>query len=653
MSSFAPPVVLRIPSTNSRIRRVATKLCYRSADLQRAISDGHLLDFGECIQLHPGGVICSPRRTSPPPWNPGHPWNDAIDLSVSLLQKHFKQALHSVYLRGSVSTGHAFLDGRSDIDLIVLLHPRKTIPISIPISISLSIPYREIDSELRTKFPFVRRADIAVHDFKSLPQTARFTLLAYAVHLFGPDIRPTLGCTTPGPDALINIRVLQRRSSSQGAWFLKRCLRGLVDAIAVESRQHARDIVACASILTTARPECAHLAVRAAIASASPLDGDMYEICHHMADWAEVEFLRANFGLHHTPRTARPPALAPSNLLTSFQQNLSNFAFAVSERLRTTAPVSERTSGKSAPFLRDTLRPIAITHLSSVREVLDVSMDGVFTHYAQCFSGQTEQGPIVYRNVLPASTKFLRDSQHLVEHLSNSYSPVDVRLASGPLFTFCRSQHPWYMKRPSYSPPSVVRRMSEHEFIHRARSRSEGILPNLVYPDERVYLQSDVLSSSERLYNLSRGTGVDSDITIAQDERRWVATHGSVSTLHYDCAHSVLGVLTGTKRMVFLPPSLLRYTRPYPEGHPLQRRCMLDITRSHAAISISRSISTSISMFSEFWEYSQKQPGLLQEVLVEAGDVVVFPPLWAHYTESLAEEGELCSANTMRFLLSE
>ena len=175
--------------------------------------------------------------------------------------------------------------------------------------------------------------------------------------------------------------------------------------------------------------------------------------------------------------------------------------------------------------------------------------------------------------------------------------------------------------------------------------------------------------------------------TETQPARLWLSAAGSVSPLHFDHSASVLAQVRGQKRMLLYPPSALRRARLYPDWHPLRRRSRINLSDEGSSSDQSEeSPGWADGLFSgpdHEWHGADERdrgpgprrggsgglggtprekdssgsdsgrsrgvgwrapPGAWEAVL-GPGDVLVFPPRWAHYTESL---GDAISASVTR-----
>ena len=99
--------------------------------------------------------------------------------------------------------------------------------------------------------------------------------------------------------------------------------------------------------------------------------------------------------------------------------------------------------------------------------------------------------------------------------------------------------------------------------------------------------------------------------------RIWMSPPGAVSPLHYDMPASMLTQVTGRKRLLLYRPEDLMRLYPYPAWHVLFRRARVNPVEP------------------DFKRYPRYQGITAYEAVLNPGDVLYFPPYWAHYTESI------------------
>ncbi len=295
-----------------------------------------------------------------------------------------------------------------------------------------------------------------------------------------------------------------------------------------------------------------------------------------------------------------PPALADS-LPVQPVSHPSALEYARQKARRVVATITRRMRPSPLPkrmnFIRDELPAVA---LQTTKKVCTVSV-------SECDRGTSLSErflrafpyPIVFRDVLQESTPYLRNSQALAEDLAQSGHHVSVRVSNDKnVFQFCVKAHPWITEK-RFTPPSFVLNSTGRDFVLSSLVSHESVVDL-----QRFYLQSEV-AEADRIFEMpDKGT-------VMQAERRWVSTHGTVSTTHYDSAFSALVVLSGHKRLLLFPPEALPHMGVYPRGHPLHRRTSVDLSRPNAYL------------FREFWSNFADQT---VEARLGPGDLVVFPP---------------------------
>lgn len=180
---------------------------------------------------------------------------------------------------------------------------------------------------------------------------------------------------------------------------------------------------------------------------------------------------------------------------------------------------------------------------------------------------------------------------------------------SGNEFTYVEESH-GAVKSGAFKPPTETVRMPFARALARVlRYRGAGAYVQATL-DEDMALECEggVSDAFDEL-------GVES-----QGKRLWLSLAGSVTPLHFDASWSTLAQISGTKRMLLYQPFALASMELYPDWHPLRRRGR---------------------------RFPEKQ--LAWEAIVEPGDVLIFPPRFAHYTESLSGVNCLAMSVTQRF----
>ena len=222
---------------------------------------------------------------------------------------------------------------------------------------------------------------------------------------------------------------------------------------------------------------------------------------------------------------------------------------------------------------------------------------------------------------------------------------VSVRVSRTLDFTFCEESHP-HVRRGLFVPPSRLVDVPASEFFRRAGvhpedgTLSKGALvppPCLAFAPRRagdaefLYMQTslprdvvgDAAAEAHALARLGEAAGGSSPVP-SQGPRLWACPAGAISPTHWDASPSFLAQLVGRKRMRLWTPADLPRLRPMPDGHPLRRRCRHDPRTPTPPDSLVAPAA---------------------DVLLHPGDLLFFPPRWAHFTEAL----DASASATVRF----
>ena len=185
-------------------------------------------------------------------------------------------------------------------------------------------------------------------------------------------------------------------------------------------------------------------------------------------------------------------------------------------------------------------------------------------------------------------------------------APRDAEEAttSGRAFTYCEESHE-AVRRGAFEAPSVTVRMPFAMALARVLGYGGG---------GGAYVQAELEEDMKRECEGGASDAFDSLGEESQAKRLWLSLAGSVTPLHYDASWSTLAqVGSGSKRMLLYQPFALASMALYPDWHPLRRRGR---------------------------RFPKRQ--LAWEAIVEPGDVLIFPPRFAHYTESVARDDDEC-----------
>ena len=203
---------------------------------------------------------------------------------------------------------------------------------------------------------------------------------------------------------------------------------------------------------------------------------------------------------------------------------------------------------------------------------------------------------------------------------------AQVRVSRTLDFAFCEEGHP-HVRKGLFTPPSRLVDVPASEFFRRTfggDGRDPGPLafaPRHAGDSEFLYMQT----------SLPRDASVCNAASLArlsakapsQGLRLWVSPAGAVSPTHWDASPSFLAQLLGRKKMRLWRPRDLVRLRPLPDGHPLRRRCRHDPRRHDGWVDDPAAV----------------------DVLLYPGDLLFFPPRWAHFTQAL----DASASATVRF----
>lgn len=227
---------------------------------------------------------------------------------------------------------------------------------------------------------------------------------------------------------------------------------------------------------------------------------------------------------------------------------------------------------------------------------------------------RVRRSPVVLRNV-----GMHWNADWTLETLAEC-SHVVCRVSPSRAVAFCRESHP-LVAGGIVAPPSVTVTLAGWDAARR-----------LSRDDETLYVQA--LAHPRLMQDVNGLDFAREDKGPPLLARLWASKPGTSSPLHFDLQDSHLVQVVGYKRMVLWPPAALPYLDPYPDGHPLARRCRFDVLGSTAPLLTSEAAP------------------LVRDSAVEAtlrpGDAIWFPRLWAHHTVALDHDSSLSISLSLR-----
>lgn len=181
------------------------------------------------------------------------------------------------------------------------------------------------------------------------------------------------------------------------------------------------------------------------------------------------------------------------------------------------------------------------------------------------------------------------------------------RLSPTTAVAFCKESHP-DVRQGRIAPSSITATLPGAAAARRLLSR-----------DETLYIQA---LAPRRLMR-------DVDLSFATDDARalarvWASRSGVYSPLHYDAQDSYLIQVVGVKRIVLWPESALPHLRPYPDDHPLARRCRVDVLDRPGARRdfLARADPAGVPLVRD----------AALDAVLRPGDAIWFPSHWPHHT---------------------
>jgi len=218
----------------------------------------------------------------------------------------------------------------------------------------------------------------------------------------------------------------------------------------------------------------------------------------------------------------------------------------------------------------------------------------------------------------------LRDGA--LERCATRVALTKEKWSAARAFTYCERSDATELRGHAFDAPTMTVELALTDAIARVlRWRGSG-----------AYVQTTLESATKEQ---CRGGASDAFGLVecwreSQPQRLWLALSGSVSPMHFDASISTLAQVSGRKRVLLWPPEALRYIDLWPNWHPMRRRGRVDVTSPTLADDYPAFVARAVA-----WE-----------VVLEPGDLLIFPPRWAHHTESLgAGDVQVSMSITQRF----
>ncbi len=195
-------------------------------------------------------------------------WKDIVDEAIEVYGRHLGDALHSLYLRGSVARGKA-IDGVSDVDTIAILN-------SSPDELAvLDLSWTKVEqAALHEKYPFQTRVEFYFLSKDDISFTDQFIIQSQSVCIYGEDISEGVGKILFSRSTIlklidenkINTKIENARSTikesddsrkiaKMTSWIAKRFLRVGVLLAALKEPTYTRDLYPSYELFAAQYPE--------------------------------------------------------------------------------------------------------------------------------------------------------------------------------------------------------------------------------------------------------------------------------------------------------------------------------------------------------------------------------------------------------------
>lgn len=206
--------------------------------------------LGEYLTLDSDGYILNTTKLSAIQSK----WKPCVDEIVDEYKKHYGDALHSVYLRGSVAKGKA-IENISDIDTFAVV----------------MLSNEDIDrswekgflNEFMEKHSFVNGVELQASPLEGFEKRRgqKILIKTQSICLYGENIANEIESMKPGLETtqhlqhlgkeilgsieLLQNEVNEKKILNECTWIMKRILRGAFELVMERSNQYTRDLYLC------------------------------------------------------------------------------------------------------------------------------------------------------------------------------------------------------------------------------------------------------------------------------------------------------------------------------------------------------------------------------------------------------------------------
>jgi hypothetical protein len=233
----------------------------------------------------------------------GLPWKEVVDRAVLECESILKDALHSIYVRGSVSRGMA-VEGISDLDMVVLIKQAITDEQKLALEVA--------SSKLEGAYPFCAKVELGVHEQQAVlmgRDRVAAHLKMYAACVYGDNLIPQLPKVKIGPDVMLHAfgfnRAIKARisriesgdlafSPKACQWIMKRIIRSGGELIMERERVYVRDLYPCYQLFSKHYPDQEEAMKKVLWLCLNPTS-DLAEVkrsIQPLSDWLEAEVER-------------------------------------------------------------------------------------------------------------------------------------------------------------------------------------------------------------------------------------------------------------------------------------------------------------------------------------------------------------------------